>query len=73
MGEDEHLHGQLSSWDLNFKVGIQDSLFIKSGIQDSNLNPRKMAGIQDSDLVFKGPIVNTSYPRCPGNHFKSYF
>ncbi len=46
----------ISSWDSNFKVGIQDSLFIKGEIQDSNLNPRKMAGIQDSNLVFKGPI-----------------
>ncbi len=26
------------------------------GIHVSNLNPRKMAGIQDSNLVFKGPI-----------------
>ncbi len=43
---------------LGFKfqsIGIQDSLFIKGGIQDSNLNPRKMVGIQDSNLVFKGP------------------
>ncbi len=46
------------SWDLNFKVGIQDSLFFfEGGIQDSNLNPRKMAGIQDSNLVFKGPSM----------------
>ena len=48
----------ISSWDSNFKVGIQDSLFIKGGIQDSNLNPRKMAGIQDSNLVFKGPYMS---------------
>ena len=48
----------LSNWDSNFEVGIQDSLFIKGGIQDSNLNPRKMTGIQDSNLVFKGPTYN---------------
>ena len=27
----------------------------EDGIQNSNLNPRKMVGIQDSNLVFKGP------------------
>ena len=53
---EQHLHGLLSSWDSNFKVGIPDSLFIKGGIQDSNLNLRKIAGIQDSKLVFKGPV-----------------
>ena len=31
----------------------------EGGIRDSNLNPRKMAGIQDSNLVFKGPISET--------------
>ncbi len=56
--------------DSNFKQArIQDSNFVwavpvyifrihyifEGGIQDSNLNPRKMAGIQDSNLVFKGP------------------
>ncbi len=50
------MSGLVSSWDSNFKMGIQDSFFIKGGIQDSSLNPRKMAGIQDSNLVFKGPI-----------------
>ncbi len=44
------------------QVGIQISKWVfrihytfEGGIQDSNLNPRKMAGIQDSNLVFKGP------------------
>ena len=41
---------------------IQDSLFIKGGIQDSNLNARKMAGIQDSNLVFKGPMYGNHGP-----------
>ncbi len=36
---------------------IQDSNFKQDWIQDSNLNPRKMPEIQDSDLVFKGPIA----------------
>ncbi len=29
------VHTTLSSWDSNVKVGIQDSLFIKGGIQYS--------------------------------------
>ncbi len=41
-------------------MGIQDSLYIKDEIQDSNLNPRKMAGIQDSNLVFKDPMYGLS-------------
>ncbi len=51
------------------KVGIQISKWIfrihhifEGGIQDSNLKPRKMAGIQDSNLVFKGPTNNR--PGC---------
>ncbi len=50
--------------DSNFKVGIQDSLFIKGEIQDSNLNLRKMAGIQHSNLVFKGPNTCTFSIGC---------
>ncbi len=65
------LHGP-EIQDSNFKqVRIRDSNFVwaiisewvfrihyifEGGIQDSNLKPRKMAGIQDSNLVFKGPI-----------------
>ena len=49
----------ICSWDSNFKVDIQDSIFIKGGIQDSNLNLRKMAGIQDSNLVFMGPNLGS--------------
>ncbi len=41
---------------LGFKFQSGDSEFTFYGIQDSNLNPRKMARIQDSSLVFKGPI-----------------
>ena len=43
---------------MGFKFQSGDSgftIFFEGGIQDSNLNPRKMAGIQDSNLVFKGP------------------
>ncbi len=46
------------------QAGIQISKWVfrihyifEGGIQDSNLNPRKMAGIQDSNLVFKGPKI----------------
>ena len=72
-----HLRGLLSSWDSNFKVEIQDSLFVKGGIQDSNLNPRKMAEIKDSNLVFKGPYSpKTVYPHgqiCMDASFKYTF
>ncbi len=37
----------LSSLDSNFKVGIQDSLFIKGGIQDSNLVSKGPREIQE--------------------------
>ncbi len=44
--------------------GIQISKYLsgihfhtEAEIQDSNLNPKKMGGIQDSYLVFKGPHV----------------
>ena len=37
-------------------IGNQIHFIFEGGIQDSNLNPRRMAGIQDSDLVFKGPL-----------------
>ncbi len=43
--------------DIGIKISKWVSIFIKGGIQDSNLNPRKMPRIQDSNLVFKGPKV----------------